>query len=187
MYFLTRLKCVQALIALCSLSLVAPLYAQWKDWDYELDQEKKPWSELQTQLPPYPKPENLIKFDIGSNTANQYFIDASSLSVGDDGIVRYTLVIKAGGGASNVSFEGIRCETRQVRVYAFGHPGSQWSRARDQAWRDIQSRDVNGHHFALQRDYFCTAATFRERASYKVQEIIGTLKRGPARYTPAAP
>ncbi|HTE13838.1 MAG TPA: CNP1-like family protein, partial [Burkholderiales bacterium] len=89
------------------LLLTLPAMAQWKDWDYELDQEKKPWEELQAKLPSYPKPENLLKFDIGSNTANSYFVDAASVSVGEDGVVRYTLVIKTGGGATNVSFEGI--------------------------------------------------------------------------------
>jgi hypothetical protein len=173
--------------ALYSLLVAAPLFAQWKDWDYELDQEKKPWSELQTQLPPYPKPENLVKFDLGSNTSNQYFVDESSISVGDDGVVRYTLVIKAGGGASNVSFEGIRCDTRQVRVYAFGHPDHQWSRARDIAWRDIRPREINGYHYALQRDYYCTDAVFRERTANKVREIVGALKRGPARFEPTSP
>lgn len=158
-----------------------PAAAQWKDWDYQLDQEKKPWSELQQQLPPYPKPENLIKFDIGTNSANQFFIDAPSLSVGDDGVVRYTLMVKAGGGATNVSFEGLRCETRQVRVYAFGHPGNQWSRARDQEWREVRPREINGYHQALLRDYFCTQTVYSKPAPYKLQDILGTLKRGPAR------
>ena len=162
--------------------MVSPAVAQWKDWDYELDQEKKPWEELQTQLPPYPKPENLLKFDIGSNTSNSYFVDAASISVSEDGIVRYTLVIKTGGGATNVSFEGIRCESRQLRVYAFGHPNSQWSRARNAGWREIEPREINGYHYALFRDYYCTSISSfisRRSSAASLKQIIATFKAGP--------
>jgi hypothetical protein len=164
-------------VAAAALLLAQPGAAQWKDWDYQLDQEKKPWDELQTQLPPYPKPENLLKFNIGSNTANSYFVDAASVSVSEDGVVRYTLVIKTGGGATNVSFEGIRCDGRAVRVYAFGHPNSQWSRARDSNWRDIQPREINGYHYALHRDYYCWTSS--RKAAFSLQQILTNLKSGP--------
>lgn len=157
--------------------MVLPAVAQWKDWDYDLDQEKKPWEELQTQLPPYPKPENLLKFDTGFNSNNSYFVDAASLSLGEDRVVRYTLVVKSGGGATNVSFEGIRCDAAQLRVYAFGRPDSHWSRARNVRWRPIEYREVNGHHHALFSDYMCTRTRNSEAVS--VKQIIATLKSGP--------
>jgi len=172
-----QLKSFAALAAAGLLSGAPPAAAQWKDWDYNLDQEKKPWEELQAQLPPYPKPEHLLKFDIGSNTSNTYYIDEKSLSVSEDGVVRYTLVIKTGGGATNVSFEGIRCDGRLVRVYAFGHPNNQWSRARNSDWRDIQPREINGYHYALLRDYYCWTSS--RKAALTLPEILSNLKRGP--------
>ena len=162
-----------------ALLMAMPAAAQWKDWDYELDQEKKPWEELQTQLPAYPKTENLLKFDIGSNTANSYFVDAASVSVSEDGVVRYTLVVKTGGGATNVSFEGIRCDGRLLRVYAFGHPNSQWSRARNPGWRAIEPRVINGYHYALHRDYYCWTSS--RTATFPLKQIITNLKNGPPR------
>lgn len=162
--------------ALLALGVSWPAAAQWKDWDYELDQEKKPWEELQTQLPAYPKPENLLKFDAGSTNINNYFVDAASLSVGEDKVVRYTLVVKSGGGATNVSFEGIRCDKAQLRVYALVHPNSAWSRARDASWREIVPREINGHHYVLLRDFMCTRARNREPIS--VRNIVAALKRG---------
>ena len=160
----------------CGWLLIPVAAAQWKDWDYDLDQEKKPWEELQLQLPAYPKPENMLKFDMGSNTANNYFVDTSSISVGEDKVVRYTLMIKAAGGASNVSFEGIRCDARQLRIYAFGHPNSLWSRARNPGWREISPREINGHHNVLYRDFLCTQTRNREAAS--VKDIIAAFKNG---------
>jgi len=159
-----------------TVQLTCPAAAQWKDWDYDLDQEKKPWSEMQMQLPLYPKPDNLLKFDLGSNTSNQFYINAASISVGEDKVVRYTLVVKTGGGATNVSFEGIRCETAELRVYAFGHANAQWSRARDGNWRPIVYREVNGHHNTLYRSFMCTQT--RNREAGNVKGIIAALKRG---------
>ena len=170
------LQCVGVIVA-AGLLMAAPVRGQWKEWDYELDQEKKTWDEMQAQLPPYPKPENLLRFDIGSNTANRYFVDASSVSVGEDGVVRYTLVIRSGGGANNVSFEGIRCNSREVRVYAFGHPGSQWTRARNAGWRAIQPSEINGYHYALHRDYFCWTSSRKE--TLPVKQILTNLRNGP--------
>jgi CNP1-like family len=173
----TPWRALRVAVTLAAGLLTLPAAAQWKDWDYELDQEKKPWDELQTQLPAYPKPENLLAFDIGSNTANRYFVDAASLSVGEDGVVRYTLVIRTAGGATNVSFEGIRCDGRSVRVYAFGHVNSQWSRARNAGWREIQPREINGYHFALHRDYFCWTSS--RKAAHTLPQILTNLKQGP--------
>lgn len=168
-------------MALVLLLAAVPGAAQWKDWDYDLDQEKKPWEELQTQLPAYPKPENLLRFDLGSNTANRYYVDAASVSVGEDGVVRYTLVIRSGGGASNVSFEGIRCKSREVRVYAFGRPDSQWSRARNAGWRAIEPREVNGYHYALMRDYFCWTSS--RTSTLPLKAILANLRHGPRQPT----
>ena len=165
-----------AYLGLLMLLATAPVSGQWKDWDYELDQEKKPWEELQTQLPPLPKPENLLKFDVDAITTNNFYVDAASLSIGEDKVVRYTMVVKTGGGATNVSFEGIRCDGRQVRVYAFGQANNQWSRARNPGWRDISQRDLNGYHNVLYRSFLCTQS--RNREASNVKEIIASLKRG---------
>lgn len=162
-----------ALVLTCLLAM--PALAQWKDWDYSLDEEKKSWQELQAKLPAYPKPENLLKFDIGANSNNTFFVDAGSLSAGDDGVVRYTLVVKTSGGATNVSFEGIRCESRQARVYAFGHADRQWSRARNAGWHDIQHRQINGYHHVLLKDYFCS----NRKHMLPLRDIVTALKNGP--------
>jgi hypothetical protein len=148
--------------------------AQWKDWDYDLDQEVKPWVELQEQLPAYPKEENLLEFSSGVNSPNRYFIDAPSVSVGDDGVVRYSLVIKTRGGAQNVSFEAIRCESREVKVYAFGHPNAIWSRARAIQWKFIEHQQLNNVQKALHSVYFCPSRKW----TAPLPQILQALKNG---------
>jgi hypothetical protein len=155
-----------------------PVSAQWKGWDYELDEEKKDWKEIEAALPPYPKPENLIPFEGSSASSHRYFIDAPSLSIGKDGVVRYTLVIRTAGGAMNVSFEGIRCDMRQHRTYAFGHPGDKWSRARDAEWHRIDSsREQVRHQAVLHTDFFCSGKKPLKNSA----EILQLLKHQPER------
>lgn len=119
------------------------------------DDGPKAWVELAVKLPPYPKPGDLIEFEGGVASGNRFYIDAPSISVGSDGVVRYTLVIKSAGGAENVSYEGIRCEVRQQKYYAFGRRDGTWSNARLSEWRRIEYKDINHQHGVLYANYFC--------------------------------
>lgn len=155
--------------------MVLPVHAQWAGWDYDNDREIKPWSELQAKIPPYPKDADLVQFDAGAATANRFFIDPDSLSIGEDGVVRYIMVIRTGGGASNVTFEGMRCETREQKTYAVGHRDGSWARARDPQWRRIEYREINRHHGVLYRDFFCRG----KFAARSVKDIVSALRYPP--------
>jgi hypothetical protein len=129
---------------------------------YQGDEEEKPWQELGVEPPAFPKQENLKEFYVSPVATNKYFIDASTLAVGADGVVRYVLVVKTSGGATNVSFEGIRCEERTWKHYATGRSdGATWttSRAARNDWRPIENKPVNRHHAALSRDLFCPSGS----------------------------
>ena len=139
-----------------TLLLILPLtaYAEWGEFDYEFENEK-PWVELAAQLPPTPRADNLVEFNVSSATRHKHFVDTASISVGADKIVRYTVVIEAAGGAKNVSFEGMRCETGERRLYAYGHPDGTWSKARNAGWEGIKLRSLLSYQKALFEDHFC--------------------------------
>ncbi|MEO8768102.1 MAG: CNP1-like family protein [Nitrosospira sp.] len=159
------------LILLCFLPVVA--YAQQKGFEYEFDHER-PWVELETQLPAYPNPENLLKFDAGPASTNAHFVDASSITVGEDGVVRFTLVIKSPQGAMNVSYEGIRCQTMEKRTYAYGRNDKTWARARISKWVDLENITQNYAQRALSRYFFCPNVTMVKDP----EEAIDALKAG---------
>jgi hypothetical protein len=163
--------------ALLAAVFSAPAAAQWQGWDYTFDREVKSWEELQAQLPPYPKEGTLIAFDAGAATPHRFFIDEKSISLGEDGVVRYTLVIKAGGGATNIAFEGIRCETREKKTYALGRSDGTWARARDPAWRLIEAKEFDRHYNVLYREIFCRGK-FPVRS---VNDAIQALRQGSMR------
>lgn len=125
-------------------------------------EDEAPWQEQQDVKPPaFPRQENLHEFYVGVAATNKYFIDATTLVVGPDGVVRYVLVVKTSGGATNTSFEGIHCQQRSWKHYATGGSDGTWtkSRATRIEWRPIENKPVNGHHAALSRNLFCPAGT----------------------------
>ena len=89
-------------------------------------------------------------------TRRSFFVDAKSLAVGTDGVVRYAVVITVSAGARNVNYEGIRCDTYEWRQYAglnSEHDG--WDRTVENDWRRIENGELNAYHSALYQDYFC--------------------------------
>jgi CNP1-like family len=116
---------------------------------------KRRWNELKPNLPSYPREQDLLPFEVGGASANRFYIDSASISPGEDGVIRYTLVVKSPQGATNVSFEGMRCTTRELKRYAFGRGDGTWAKSRDEAWRPIVYQDSNPHHAVLYRDFFC--------------------------------
>lgn len=118
-------------------------------------EETVEWKELEVTLPAAPKSGNLREFYVSAVATNHYFIDSSSLAVGNDGIVRYVLVVRTEGGAENVSFEGIRCAEHTWKLYATGSTDGQWRTARISEWRPIENKPVNRYHAALSKELFC--------------------------------
>lgn len=124
--------------------------------DFERDYDDRPWAEIETNLPSFPRQENLLPFNVSASTSNRFFIDGESISVGADGVVRYTLVVLSSAGARNVTYEGMRCAVAERRIYALGRADGTWSRARSNQWAGFQGIEMNRHHAALFHDYFCT-------------------------------
>ena len=139
------------------------------------DEVQKPWVEAEIKLPPYPRPENLIQFEPGVKSANRFYIDAGSISIGSDDVVRYTLVVRSSGGAENVSYEGMRCKTHEQRYYAYGRPDRSWSNLRPSEWRRIENRGPNGQHRMLYWGYFCPGEIYPINSP---KEAINRLRNG---------
>ena len=113
------------------------------------------WVEDNATLPAYPRDADLIEFPVSAATTNRFYIDGATLSVGKDRVIRFTLVVKTAGGATNVSYEGIRCDIRSVKRYAVGRADGTWAWLRSGEWQLIESKMANRQYAALNRDFFC--------------------------------
>lgn len=164
------------LLSLCCLPLAAhALNFEKSSWGtFEYDFEEKPWAELEAQLPSAPKTENLLPFFVSATTDNHFYIDGPSIAPGEDGVVRYTLIIKSSAGALNTAYEGIRCSSGEVKRYAFGRADGSWGKARNAKWEPISYQDVNRQHHVLYDDFFCP----RGIAVKNREEAVKALKAG---------
>lgn len=142
------------LLLLCGFLVCASVWAAPGD-DEDEAYLPKTWKELDIEFPPPPAEGNLEPIYLNEVARNQFFVDTESLRVDSDGVVRYVLVVLTPGGARNVSYEGMRCETREWRIYASGRSDGTWSKARRAEWLPIRDEYVNRYHAALFLDYFC--------------------------------
>lgn len=133
------------------------------------------WTESEVKIPAFPQSRNLIAFEGVRGSSNRYYIDAASLSIGKDGVVRYTMVIDVAGGARNISYEGMYCEATTQKYYAFGHPDGTWSQARSGEWRSFDVQDQSRPYRVLFMDYFCPG---RNSPVVTVEQAIDLLKHG---------
>lgn len=122
-------------------------------------------------LPAAPAKENLLPFYVSPTTTMNFAIDASSVSVTPDGVVRFTLVVASTEGARNVSHEGIRCKTAEKKLYATGGTDGSWSPSRNDAWTRIRDVGANRQHAALFNDYFCDSGSVAGNAATIVKRL----------------
>ncbi|WP_295625189.1 CNP1-like family protein [uncultured Nitrosomonas sp.] len=156
-------------ILLCIL-LFACAKPPFKD-QFESD---KPWIEQLTQLPAYPDTTNLMEFDTGAVSSNHYLIDTTSINIGEDGVIRFTLVVKSSAGALNVSYEGIRCATSERKLYALGRDDKTWIQPRISEWQRLELVQQFNAQRELSKNIFCP---HRQIVS-NTEDAIQALKAG---------
>lgn len=157
----------------CVCFFCAALMAGASAFAEEDEPQNEIWQEAAWQLPEAPQAKALLPFYVSATTNNKFFIDSASLSVEADGVVRYTLLVLAPEGGRNVSFEGVRCETSERRIYASGRLDGSWSKARGDQWLRIRDAGSNRYHAALFHGYFCPGGVIARN----VEEILAALRR----------
>src|SRR5690606_30431351 len=83
------------------------------------------WKELEAQPPPALRTSGLVMLEVRGSSL-QFGVDPDSFSIGPDLVVRYVLVGRSDSGAVNAMYEGIRCNTGDVKVYARHDPDKGW-------------------------------------------------------------
>lgn len=162
------------LLPLCWIFWGALVIAGGASAQTEDESESRPWQEVAVQLPASPRQESLLPFYVSASTNNQFFVDASTLTVAEDGVVRFVLVVVGAEGGRNVSFEGMRCETKERRIYASGRGDGSWSRSRNSEWSRIRDAINNRHHATLFLEYFCPGGVIVRNA----EEAKNALRQG---------
>ena len=142
--------------------------APLSDYDESLDEK---WEEGKFAIPSLPNDDNLIHIAIDTNkTRFQHFIDKESLAIGEDRVIRYSIVLKSTNGVSNVFYEGIRCATAEYRTYATAS-GNKFHPMKQSKWKHIN----HSHYYRLDlyRNYLCDRLS---ESPFKKEDIIRRIK-----------
>jgi hypothetical protein len=128
-------------------------------WQPRNFQKPEAWRELDSELPAYPLEQNLL--DTGASSAGRpyrIFLDVPALSVTDDQVVRYTVVIISDDGIWNVTHEGLHCGKEAYRRYAYGVNG-EWQELGDSPWLPLDNSGINGYRRKFYVNYMCDPAS----------------------------
>lgn len=150
-----------------------------------VEPEKKPEQEAEVILPAYPvKGDNWIPFETTAVTRNRFFIDRESLLITEDRTIRYALIIESPSGVRNISYEGMRCSSAEVKTYAWGTSEGKWYANKTPQWQPIRVDRLNGQHVTLYERYFCQAATGMRTADDIVRVMQQKDSRTPTTSNP---
>jgi hypothetical protein len=141
--------------------------------------DEGPWKESQIALPPYPRDQDLIRFELTGQTTNRFYIDGPSLTVDPDKVVRFALVIKSLDQASTATYAGVNCTTGEWKEYAYGRDGQRWEAIKEPEWRAIHDQRINNYQHTLATEFLCTGGAFRSGPAGSAKLIVRNLKNPP--------
>jgi len=141
----------------------------------------KDFKEVETKLPPPPSDYNLIPFEVSTTGQLTFAVDSKSVVVGEDGAVRYAVVITSPTGARNVRYEGVRCDVFERKLFATLPPGSKdWVRNRTDdriGWQRMNTSVRNSYAATLAADYLCEGRTPVRKADDIVRALRDSAPR----------
>ncbi|WP_299763061.1 CNP1-like family protein [Ramlibacter sp.] len=132
------------------------------------------WKELQTPPPPPLNTSRLIGLEMPASSL-RFGVDPGSVSIGADGVVRYVVVATSTSGTVNAMYEGVRCSTGEVKVYARHNPDSGWVPATKAEWQPLQQTRNSRHSLLVAR----TGACIGHAPNRSPEFIVRDLKSGP--------
>jgi len=168
------------LLLFLSVQVWADVWDKLKEEDFrENDVEDYVWKEDGRKTPDYPKDEDLVEVSGSPAYKNyQYLIDVKTLQVGNDGVVRYSLVIRSSSGSDNAFFEGVRCTSGEMKTYAYGitdmDDKKKFIARTDPKWRIASSSGIKGYGQTFIINYLCG---FNGK-TIKRNEVIQNIKYG---------
>lgn len=125
--------------------------------DYQPNLPDAKWEQLKGGLPRIPTFEQSTEIEpITARTTFRYAVDPESLAIARGRVVRYTLVSVSDMGATTVSYESLRCGTKEMRVIAFARSGGTWVQASSDDWRPIYSSGATAVQHLLFNGVLCS-------------------------------
>jgi len=131
------------------------------------------WKESDVPPPPAYDMDKLLTFEVTRSSPLVYGVDPAAVSISKvDGIVRYVVVATSSAGAKNVIYEGLRCSTGEVRIYARAKPDGSWVPVANSEWKSVFDASLPRHSLRFAK----TAACQNAAPVSSVRELVRKLK-----------
>jgi hypothetical protein len=134
------------------------------------------WKELEAPPPPALRTSGLVDLEVPGSSL-RFGIDPASVAVGSDGIVRYVVIARSSTGTVNGLYEGLRCNTGDVKVYARHNPDSGWVPARGADWQPLHSVPNSRHSLLIARSGACIGHGPNGNAAQIVRDLRSGVDR----------
>lgn len=140
--------------------------------------EDPDWKEVDVPTPPSFNKDKLIPVTMPPYVTLRFGVDPATLTITDDGVIRYVMVAQSLGGSGTFSamYEGIRCAAGEFKTYARFNASGQWAPVSNPQWRPLNDNNTSKHALALARQGACDGRSARARS---VQSIVSALKNPP--------
>jgi hypothetical protein len=135
------------------------------------------WKEIEAPPPPPLRTQGLVPVDVLRSGTMRFGVDPASVSVGADRVVRYVVVATSSTGTVNGIYEGIRCDTGEVKVYARHNPDSGWVPTRNAEWQNIFATANNSYSLAIARSGACMQSAPNGSPAQILQDLRAPVDR----------
>ena len=133
------------------------------------------WQEKAGDLPPPPKEADLLEVPLGVEGFDfTVYLDGTSLVLGQDRVLRYTVILESANGVRNGFREGMRCETGEYRRYAYLDGQGHFDVAGATGWQAISSLGFGRFRTEFFNFHLCNPPV----AAWPVETILRRLKYG---------
>ena len=140
------------------------------------------WKEIDAPPAPAWRQEGLIPIEMPIRTNLSFGLDPRTVSIGSDFVVRYVIVASSSSGSVNAMYEGLRCDTREVKTYARASAPGEWRPVAEPQWRTLDiTQSANRHSLALARQGVCESSSL---SATTVPELLRRLKNPPQNLNP---
>ncbi|MCW5625109.1 MAG: hypothetical protein KIT73_10365, partial [Burkholderiales bacterium] len=132
--------------------------------------EKPP--EQETPPPAMPRLEGMLPLTVENFHSGTASIDAGSIVVGPDEVVRYVLLTTSDDGRKQTSYEGIRCGPNEWRTYYIGRADGGWIRDVTSRWQPASDGGHSSIRYTLATEYFCDPDGMPWRSAYDIRDRL---------------
>ncbi len=145
------------------------------------------WKESDVAVPAMAKDSEFRILDVTEADARyRYYLGENSISKGADGVMRYTVAVVSGNGVRNIFYEGLRCETDEIKTYAYASNRGAFRPAINSRWRPVANKGVRAYQVFLTKGIICGPEGFaweakKARRALLSQFTAGGFRRGICR------